>query len=156
MLWKNLFKPKKEKIQFQFCVSGFEFEFRYRLAKIFRCERGKSHECSSSNLRAKNIFIKQTYYDYRGVQIVGWSFHDDSVLTLIAHFSLSSAGVAPLIGPPTPPPLPPIGPPIGDAQCINASFRGGIRSLIASNPFASANEVILWFGENPWSAVRRF
>lgn len=33
-----------------------------------------------------------------------------------------------------------------------ASFRGGIRSFIASRPFASANDVILWFGEKPWSA----
>lgn len=33
-----------------------------------------------------------------------------------------------------------------------ASFRGGILSFIASSPFASANDVILWFGEKPWSA----
>lgn len=32
------------------------------------------------------------------------------------------------------------------------SLRGGILSLIASRPFASANEVILWLGEKPWSA----
>lgn len=34
-----------------------------------------------------------------------------------------------------------------------ASFLGGILSFIASRPFASANEVILWFGEKPWRAV---
>lgn len=34
------------------------------------------------------------------------------------------------------------------------SFRGGILSLIASRPLASANDVILWLGENPWSAVK--
>ncbi len=33
-----------------------------------------------------------------------------------------------------------------------ASFRGGIRSLIASKPLASANDVILWLGEKPWRA----
>lgn len=33
-----------------------------------------------------------------------------------------------------------------------ASFRGGIRSLMASRPFASANEAILWLGENPCNA----
>lgn len=33
-----------------------------------------------------------------------------------------------------------------------ASFRGGILSFMASSPFASANDVILWFGEKPWSA----
>uniref|UniRef100_A0A182J1E9 Uncharacterized protein n=1 Tax=Anopheles atroparvus TaxID=41427 RepID=A0A182J1E9_ANOAO len=33
------------------------------------------------------------------------------------------------------------------------SRRGGIRSLIASRPFASANEVILWLGEKPCSAL---
>lgn len=33
-----------------------------------------------------------------------------------------------------------------------ASFLGGIRSLIASRPLASANDVILWLGENPWRA----
>lgn len=32
------------------------------------------------------------------------------------------------------------------------SLRGGILSLIASRPFASANEVILWLGEKPCSA----
>lgn len=32
------------------------------------------------------------------------------------------------------------------------SLRGGIRSLIASRPLASANDVILWLGENPCSA----
>lgn len=41
-----------------------------------------------------------------------------------------------------------------DAGVGGASFRGGMRSLIASNPFASANDVILWLGENPWSAVQ--
>lgn len=35
-----------------------------------------------------------------------------------------------------------------------ASLRGGIRSLIASSPFASANERILWFGEKPCRAER--
>lgn len=30
-----------------------------------------------------------------------------------------------------------------------ASFRGGMRSFMASNPLASANDVILWFGEKP-------
>jgi len=34
------------------------------------------------------------------------------------------------------------------------SLRGGIRSLIASRPLASANEVILWLGENPCNATR--
>lgn len=34
-----------------------------------------------------------------------------------------------------------------------ASFRGGMRSLMASKPLASSKEVILWFGENPWSAA---
>lgn len=34
------------------------------------------------------------------------------------------------------------------------SLRGGILSLIASRPFASANEVILWLGEKPCSAER--
>jgi hypothetical protein len=34
-----------------------------------------------------------------------------------------------------------------------ASLRGGIRSLMASKPLASANEAILWLGEKPWSAV---
>lgn len=34
-----------------------------------------------------------------------------------------------------------------------ASLRGGIRSLIASKPFASANDVILWFGEKPCRAA---
>lgn len=33
-----------------------------------------------------------------------------------------------------------------------ASFLGGILSLMASSPFASANDVILWFGEKPCSA----
>ena len=33
-----------------------------------------------------------------------------------------------------------------------ASFRGGILSFIASSPLASANDVILWFGEKPWRA----
>jgi hypothetical protein len=33
-----------------------------------------------------------------------------------------------------------------------ASFLGGILSLIASSPFASANDVILWFGEKPCRA----
>jgi hypothetical protein len=33
-----------------------------------------------------------------------------------------------------------------------ASFRGGILSFIASRPFASAKDVILWFGEKPCSA----
>uniref|UniRef100_A0A182QEW1 Uncharacterized protein n=1 Tax=Anopheles farauti TaxID=69004 RepID=A0A182QEW1_9DIPT len=33
------------------------------------------------------------------------------------------------------------------------SRRGGIRSLIASSPFASANEVILWLGEKPCRAL---
>lgn len=33
-----------------------------------------------------------------------------------------------------------------------ASFLGGILSLIASRPFASANDVILWFGEKPCRA----
>lgn len=33
-----------------------------------------------------------------------------------------------------------------------ASFLGGIRSLIASRPLASANDVILWFGEKPCKA----
>lgn len=33
------------------------------------------------------------------------------------------------------------------------SLRGGILSLIASRPFASANEVILWLGEKPCSAI---
>lgn len=33
-----------------------------------------------------------------------------------------------------------------------ASLRGGIRSLIASSPLASANDVILWLGENPCRA----
>lgn len=37
-----------------------------------------------------------------------------------------------------------------------ASFLGGILSLIASNPFASANDVILWLGENPCKAVKKF
>lgn len=36
-----------------------------------------------------------------------------------------------------------------------ASLRGGMRSLIASRPFASANDVILWFGENPCNAEKR-
>ena len=35
-----------------------------------------------------------------------------------------------------------------------ASLRGGIRSLIASRPLASSNEVILWLGENPCRASR--
>lgn len=30
-----------------------------------------------------------------------------------------------------------------------ASLRGGILSFIASKPFASSKDVILWFGENP-------
>ena len=34
-----------------------------------------------------------------------------------------------------------------------ASFLGGILSLMASSPFASANDVILWFGEKPCRAV---
>lgn len=34
-----------------------------------------------------------------------------------------------------------------------ASFRGGMRSLIASKPLASAKLVILWFGENPCNAA---
>lgn len=34
-----------------------------------------------------------------------------------------------------------------------ASFRGGILSFIASRPFASANEVILWLGEKPCRAA---
>ena len=36
-----------------------------------------------------------------------------------------------------------------------ASFRGGILSLTKSRPFASENEVILWFGENPVSAEKQ-
>lgn len=36
-----------------------------------------------------------------------------------------------------------------------ASFLGGMRSLIASKPFASAKLVILWFGENPCNAVKQ-
>lgn len=35
---------------------------------------------------------------------------------------------------------------------VGTSFRGGIRSLIASSPLASANDVILWFDEKPCSA----
>lgn len=34
-----------------------------------------------------------------------------------------------------------------------ASLRGGMRSLIASSPLASANDAILWFGENPCNAA---
>lgn len=34
-----------------------------------------------------------------------------------------------------------------------ASFLGGILSLMASSPFASANDVILWFGEKPCRAA---
>lgn len=33
------------------------------------------------------------------------------------------------------------------------SLRGGMRSLIASSPFASSNDVILWVGEKPCRAV---
>lgn len=33
------------------------------------------------------------------------------------------------------------------------SLRGGMRSLIASRPFASSNDVILWVGEKPCSAA---
>lgn len=36
-----------------------------------------------------------------------------------------------------------------------ASLRGGMRSLIASNPFASAKLVILWLGEKPCNAKRK-
>ena len=36
-----------------------------------------------------------------------------------------------------------------------ASLRGGIRSLMASNPLASSNDVILWVGENPCKAARQ-
>lgn len=36
-----------------------------------------------------------------------------------------------------------------------ASLRGGMRSFIASRPFASANDVILWLGEKPCRAKRR-
>lgn len=36
-----------------------------------------------------------------------------------------------------------------------ASLRGGMRSLMASRPFASANDVILWFGEKPCKAEKR-
>lgn len=35
---------------------------------------------------------------------------------------------------------------------VGTSFRGGIRSLIASNPLASAKDVILWLGEKPCRA----
>lgn len=41
-----------------------------------------------------------------------------------------------------------------DAGVGGASLRGGILSLMASSPLASANDVILWFGENPWSAAK--
>jgi hypothetical protein len=36
-----------------------------------------------------------------------------------------------------------------EATGEGASFRGGMRSLMASKPLASSKEVILWFGENP-------
>jgi len=36
-----------------------------------------------------------------------------------------------------------------------SSLRGGMRSLMASRPLASSNEVILWVGEKPWRAFRR-
>lgn len=39
-----------------------------------------------------------------------------------------------------------------DTGVGGASLRGGILSLIASRPLASANDVILWFGENPCRA----
>lgn len=39
---------------------------------------------------------------------------------------------------------------VGGASCL-----GGILSLIASSPFASANDVILWFGEKPWRATKK-
>lgn len=42
----------------------------------------------------------------------------------------------------------------GDVDALlGASLRGGIRSFMASRPLASANELILWFGENPATAV---
>ena len=36
-----------------------------------------------------------------------------------------------------------------------ASFLGGMRSLMASRPLASSNEVILWVGENPCKAANQ-
>lgn len=42
-----------------------------------------------------------------------------------------------------------------DAGDGGASFLGGMRSLIASRPLASANDVILWFGENPCKAMEQ-
>ena len=42
-----------------------------------------------------------------------------------------------------------------DEEVGAASFLGGIRSLAASRPLASANELILWLGEKPATAAKQ-